>query len=116
MTILSTNVGSIQNVLVHQTADLAEGLTVTIILLVYMMVREWRLTLVLVASTVAPLAVQGVVGWITEKKTEVLMRQQGKQVIRDAHASFRCAVRRSDNSAVCSRVRWRRSRSARCAR
>ena len=80
MTILSTNVGSIQNVLVYQTADLAEGLTVTIILLVYMMVREWRLTLVLVASTVAPLAVQGVVGWITEKKTEVLMRQQGKQV------------------------------------
>ena len=80
MTILSTNVGSIQNVLVHQTADLAEGLTVTIILLVYMMVREWRLTLVLVASTVAPLAVQGVVGWSTEKKTEVLMRQQGKQV------------------------------------
>lgn len=115
MTILSTNVGSIQNVLVHQTADLAEGLTVTIILLVYMMVREWRLTLVLVASTVAPLAVQGVVGWYTEKKTEVLMRQQGKQVIRDAHASFRWAASLTDG-AVCSRVRWRRSRSARCAR
>ncbi len=79
MTILSTNVGSIQNVLVHQTADLAEGLAVTIILLLYMLVREWRLTLLLVASTVVPMGVNAVIGCIAEKKTEILMVQQAAQ-------------------------------------
>jgi hypothetical protein len=79
MTILSTNVGSIQNVLVHQTADLAEGIAVTIILLLYMLVREWRLTLVLVGSTVVPMGVNAVIGWIAEKKTEILMIQQAAQ-------------------------------------
>ena len=79
MTILSTNVGSIQNVLVHQTADLAEGIAVTVILLLYMLVREWRLTVVLVTSTVVPMGVNAVIGWIAEKKTELLMAQQAAQ-------------------------------------
>ena len=79
MTILSTNVGSIQNVLVQQSADLAEGVSVTAILLVYMLVREWRLTLILVVGTAVPLLLQGLIGWIAEKKTEELMMQEGAQ-------------------------------------
>lgn len=79
MTILSTNVGSIQNVLVHQTADLAEGIAVTVILLFYMLVRDWRLTLVLIASTVLPMGVNAIIAWVAEQKTERLMELQAAQ-------------------------------------
>ena len=49
--------------LVQQSADLAEGLSVTLILLLYMSMREWRLTLLLVGATVVPLGLETVVGW-----------------------------------------------------
>ena len=100
MTILSTNVGSIQNVLVHQTADLAEGIAVTVILLLYMLVREWRLTLVLVASTVVPMGVNAVIGWIAERKTELLMAQQAAQ-----STVAVSALLRTPSSCACVRTR-----------
>ena len=34
--------------------------------------------MLLVASTILPLGVNAIVGWIAEKKTELLMTQQGK--------------------------------------
>lgn len=56
-----------------------QGIAVTTILLFYMLVREWRLTLVLIASTILPMGVNAVIGFIAEKKTELLMTQQGAQ-------------------------------------
>ena len=65
-------------VLTHQIADVSEALFSSIVLLVYMLVMDWRLTGILMLSNVLPLGTMGVIGWYEEKKTREMLELKAR--------------------------------------